>query len=502
MYRLVLFLFLLQSACTGSVEGGLDTNQKPNIVFLFADDLTYEAIGALGNKIIETPNLDKLVKSGTTFSHAYNMGGWNGAVCTASRAMMISGRSIWKARDISKQWSAKDSSALNQTWGKLMQAAGYDTYMSGKWHVQAPAGYVFQKVKNIRAGMPGDHSHKVPGIWNKVREAYKKNEDLSLIRPAGYFRPIDENDMSWLSYDTLNGGFWKGGKHWSEVLKDDALEFLSEASAKDSPFFMYLSFNAPHDPRQAPRSFLEKYPLDDIPVPENFMEQYPDKDGIGSSPALRDEALAPFPRTPYAVKTHIREYYAIISHLDEQIGKILNALEASGKADNTYIFFTGDHGLSVGHHGLLGKQNMYDHSMRVPLMMVGPGIAKGKVIESDVYLQDIMATTLDVAGITKPDYVDFHSLVNLADETLDGNYQNGVYGAYIDLQRMIRKEGFKLIVYPKIQKVKLFNLNDDPLEMHDLSGQAAYNEKRNSLLKDLIELQREMDDPLDLSSLL
>lgn len=383
-----------------------------------------------------------------------------------------------------------------------MESKGYDTYMSGKWHVQAPGDFVFQTARNIRPGMPRDYSYKEPGVWKKVGDAYKNNEDLKPIMPRGYFRPVDENDKSWLADDTLNGGFWQGGKHWSEVLKDDALEFIEEASGKDDPFFMYLSFNAPHDPRQAPRAFLEKYSLEDIPLPENFMTEYPDKDGIGAPPTLRDEALAPFPRTELAVKTHLREYYAIITHLDEQIGKILEALEASGKADNTYIFFTGDHGLSVGHHGLLGKQNMYDHSIRVPLMMVGPGVPKGKVVSKDVYLQDIMATSLELAGIDKPDYIDFHSLVNLMKGAENGNYEKGVYGAYVDLQRMIRKEGYKLIVYPKIKKMKLFDMNKDPLEMNNLADKSNYKDKVHSLLNDLIELQEEMGDLLDLTFLL
>ena len=177
---------------------------------------------------------------------------------------------------------------------------------------------------------------------------------------------------------------------------------------------MYLAFNATHDPRQAPQRFLDMYPLDSIKVPENFLPEYPFKDDIGNNPALRDEALAPFPRTEYAVKVHRREYYALLSHMDEQIGIILNALEASGKMDNTYIFFSADHGLSVGHHGLIGKQSLFDHSVRVPMMVLGPNIPKGQRLEQEVYVQDIMATSLELAHIDKPDYVQFHSFLDIA----------------------------------------------------------------------------------------
>ena len=213
--------------------------------------------------------------------------------------------------------------------------------------------------------------------------------------------------------------------------------------------------------------------------------------------------MAPFPRTPYAIKTHIREYYAIITHLDQQIGEILAALKKSGKDKNTYIFFTGDHGLSVGRHGLLGKQNMFDHSIRVPLLVVGPDIPKKQKIEHEVYLQDIMATSLELAKIDQPDEMEFNSLLGLARGiNKDKIKKEGIYGAYIDFQRMIRKDGFKLIVYPKIKKTILFDLKNDPLEMNDLSSDDIYSKKKKDLFNDLQLLQKKFSDPLDLSNLM
>ena len=126
---------------------------------------------------------------------------------------------------------------------------------------------------------------------------------------------------------------------------------------------MYIAFNAPHDPRQAPKKYVDMYPTDKIKIPKSFLKEHPLKEEIGSGKGLRDEKLAPFPRTKHAVQVNRREYYAIITHMDFQIGRILDHLDKTGQADNTYIFFTADHGLSVGHHGLLGKQNLYDHSV-------------------------------------------------------------------------------------------------------------------------------------------
>jgi len=490
----LLLILLLQLGCA---EEKTRKPDKPNIVFIFADDMTYSAINALGNKEVETPNLDRLVRKGTTFTHAYNMGGWNGAICVASRAMIISGRSIWDAQKISQKWA--EDQHLEKTWGQLMEQSGYDTYMTGKWHVRAPADSVFGQVVHVRPGMPRDswsHRGTIPIINKMINDGSTEEE----IRSVGYNRPLHENDNTWSPTDMGYGGFWEGGKHWSEVLADDALGFVEMAKGKDEPFFMYLAFNAPHDPRQAPQEYLDKYPLDHISVPKSFLPEYPYKDGIGNGPNLRDEALAPFPRTEYAVKKHIQEYYALITHLDDQIGRILEGLEATGKMDNTYIIFTADHGLSVGRHGLLGKQSQFDHSIRPPFILVGPQVPEDKRVDADIYLQDAMATSLELAGIQKPEYVFFNSVIPLIRNQKMDQYP-AIYGCFEDSQRMIRTDGFKLMVYPKLDKILLFDLSQDPEEMTDLSENPEYREKRDELFQKLVKLQKEMKDTLDISRL-
>lgn len=501
------FLLLIVSlttivSCTTN-QSSDDLNEKPNIVFLFADDLTYDAVNALGNSEIQTPNLDRLVNSGVNFSHTYNMGAWGGAVCAASRAMIISGRFVWRANDFRRNWGKNDTMYYKQSWGKLMEQAGYDTYMTGKWHVDARPEQVFQTVKHIRPGMPKDNwdHHEMVRLFKDVIDKQKVDGKLvsaSDVMPVGYNRPLSIDDNSWSPSDTKFGGFWEGGKHWSEVLKDDAIEFINQAKSKDNPFFMYLAFNAPHDPRQAPQEYIDKYPIENISLPKNWLPEYPWKDSIGNSAGLRDEALAPFPRTEYATKVNIQEYYAIITHLDAQIGGILDALEASGKMDNTYIFFTADHGLAVGKHGLFGKQNMFDHSIRPPMFFTGPDIPKGKTVNADVYLQDIMATSLELAGIEKPEYVEFNSFLPQAKGEKQESHYEEIYGAYIDHQRMIRKDGFKLIVYPRVEKILLFDLDKDPDEIQNLADDDNQSARVKSMFSDLIELQKEMEDDLDL----
>ena len=496
--QLLATFFLLFISFTINAEAPAST--KPNIVFLYADDFAYWAINALGNEIIQTPNLDKLVAQGVSFSNAFNMGGWNGAICIASRSMLISGRSIWKANEINRQWGEGNTAAHSQTWGRLMSNAGYNTFATGKWHIQADPEQVFEETVNINpGGMPPDHLTGTPGLYDEVREAYANGEDFYALLPPGYNRPLSETDDSWTASDPVHNGYWTDGTHWSEVQRGDAINFIDAASRSEDPFFLYLAFNAPHDSRQSPKEFLDLYPLEDIPLPENWLPEYPYLDEMGDLRVMRDEMLGPVPRTPYAIRTHIREYYAIISHLDAQIGMILQALEEKELMDNTYIFFTGDNGLSVGQHGLLGKQNMFDHSIHVPLLAAGPDLPSGTEVSSDIYLQDIMATSLSLAGIEKPDFVDFNSFLNLANGVASElPLPNGVYGAYMDTQRMIRKDGFKLILYPRNRELLLFDLNADPLEMNDLSEKPQYAAKVRNLFEGLLSLQAQMEDPLNL----
>ena len=320
--------------------------------------------------------------------------------------------------------------------------------------------------------------------------------------PNGYNRPLSAKDDSWSPTDRSKGGYWEGGKHWSEVAADDALGFINQANQKkNKPFFMYIAFNAAHDPRQSPGEFLDMYPVESIKIPASFQPDYPYHEAIGVGPTLRDEALAPFPRTELAVKTHLREYYALISHLDAQIGRIMAGLKHNGLLENTYIFFTSDHGLAVGMHGLLGKQNMYDHSMRPPLLMTGPGIKSGSIVNRDVYYQSIMPTALELAGVQKPNFVEFKSLLSLVRGSQTGKLYPAIYGAYMNLQRMVRKDGFKLIVYPRANKFLLYDMTNDPEEIINLADKPAFRRKKYELLSVLLTLQKQYADTLDITGM-
>ena len=455
------------------LPGHAEVPEKPNILFIFADDFAYDCVAAQGNDQVKTPTIDQLAHGGTTFTHAYNMGAYSGAVCISSRMMLNSGRFVWTSKKLHGQ--AEQERVAGRWWSEYMKKAGYETYMTGKWHVKASAKKSF------------DHQvHERPGMPNQTKE--------------GYNRPKPDGTDPWDPTDPKFGGFWKGGKHWSEVIADDTEAFLDHAKTIDKPFFMYIAFNAPHDPRQAPQKYQDMYPPDKIKVPQPFIKQYPYGDAMQCPPGLRDERLAPHPRFEHAIQVNRSEYYALITHLDDQIARIMDALEKTGKADNTLIVFTADHGLACGHHGLMGKQNMYDHSVRVPFILKGPGIAPGKEINAGIYLQDIMPTTLEWAGIKKkPDHVDFKSLNPLLKDERAEHY-SAIYGGYREGQRAITHDGYKLILYPKAKVALLFNLKDDKDEARDLANQPASKPIIKKLFAKLLELQEEVKDEPDLKA--
>jgi len=459
MLKSALILCLLATSIIAS--------EKPNILFILTDDQCFDAIGAHGEQhTLQTPNIDRLTQLGTTFQRAYNIGSWKPAVCVSSRTALVTGASIWKAQ------SALEDAIQGEIklWPQYMKDLGYDTYLAGKWHVEYPAEQAFDVSQNVRKGMPR-------------------------AKPSGAKRSLVEGaPLEWLPWDTNYGGFWEGGKHWSEVTADDCISFLHTAQKSKNPFFMYIGFNAPHDPRQSGKNYIEQYPLEDIELPSTYMDSYPDQAHNGV-PIVRDEKLAPFPRTPHAIKVNIQEYYAIITHLDEQIGRILETLESQGILQDTWIVFTSDHGLAIGKHGLLGKQNLYEHSLRAPFIICSPQAPAGKTINTPIFIQDIMPTLLEVAGGTPPAHVNFKSLLPLLQGSSEEHYSS-IYTAYTNTQRSIIEGDWKLICYPQRKVSKLFNLDTDPLEKHNLATDATYAAKLKSLTQ-LLETQMNLSgDPM------
>ncbi|MBN8248532.1 MAG: sulfatase-like hydrolase/transferase, partial [Verrucomicrobia bacterium] len=207
---------------------------------------------------------------------------------------------------------------------------------------------------------------------------------------------------------------------------------------------------------------------------------------------LRDENLAAYPRTREAVGDQLCEYYGLITHLDEQVGRILSALAASPHGDNTVVIYAADHGLALGSHGLLGKQSVYEHSMRCPLIVAGPGIPHGTTA-AFTYLFDIHPTLLDLAGVVRPDGLAGENLRPIWTGQRE-SVRDSIFLPFTDTMRAVRDRRWKLIVYPKIARRQLFDLETDPGEMNDLSEDPRFEEPLQDLLQRMATWQSRVGD--------
>ncbi len=445
----ILPLFAVCQYCITSV-GYAD--ERLNVLFLFADDMRADTIAAHGNPNIETPNLDRLVQNGFSFRRNYVFGGNSGAVCVPSRAMLMSGR----------RWFDIDTASLKGTLllPELLGSNGYETFATGKWH-NGEASWLraFQRGRTIMFGGMSDHT-KVP-IKDRLPDG-----SLSQTRVSDQFS--------------------------SEMFADSAIDFLKTRD-RDRPFFAYVAFTAPHDPRQPPQEYRDRYYRKLPPLPPNFLPQLPFDNGMMNGG--RDENLAAWPRTEAIIRDQLAEYYGMITHMDDQIGRILTALEQSGDADNTLIVFTADNGLAMGSHGLLGKQSVYEHSMRTPLIVVGPNVPAGQSSSAFTYLLDLYPTICDVLKISLPQ--------NLAGSSLRSIWsgekkeiRDSLFLPYIDIQRAVRDDRWKLIAYPKIEYLQLFDLQSDPDERHNLARQPEYADELKRLHQLMAKWQADTGDQL------
>jgi arylsulfatase A-like enzyme len=443
-------LSLLLASFT-SVEAS-PSQKRPNILFLFADDQRADTISAWGNSHIKTPNLDKLVASGFSFRSNYIFGGNNGAVCMPSRAMLMSG----------KNWFHIDVKTLSgvKLMPELLGERGYVTFGVGKWHNGEPSWLrAFQQGKTVMFGGMSDHL-KVP-----VRD----------LGPDGKLTPVRT-----------------GEKFSSELFADSVIEFLKK-QAGQKPFFAYVAFTAPHDPRMPPSPQREYYYENKPPLPLNFAAQFPFDNGHMLN--CRDENLAAWPRTESVIRDQLAEYYGMITHLDGQIGRILQALKDAGLADNTIIIYAADNGLALGSHGLMGKQNVFEHSMRVPLIFAGPGIPAGKSTRAFTYLLDVFPTVCDLTGVTPPSDLEGKSLRSLWDGQKD-KIRDSVFLPFLQIQRAVRDERWKLIAYPKAGVLQLFDLQNDPNELTNLSDAPEHAADIKRLLILLKDWQAKSGDTL------
>ena len=415
----------------GLMAGSAHAAEKPNVLFLLADDMRADAVGALGNPVVQTPNLDALVNRGFAFTNAYCQGSTTGAVCNPSRHMILSGMSLYRY----------DPKKKDGTFADVMGKAGYET-----WHL----------------GKRGNTPHEYHKAFD--RSAYLKDDQVR-----------------------------KSGQH-GKAAADGAIDFLKARKDYDKPFCMYLAFAGPHDPRVAAPQWRQRYEVGEVPLPKNFAPFHPFDTG---DMIVRDEQLLPWPRTEAAVRDELRDYYGCITSIDANIGRILATLKKQGELDKTLVVFSADHGLALGSHGLLGKQSLYEHSMKAPLVLAGPGVPHGSS-DAFAYLYDIYPTIADFAGAKPPAGLDGKSLAPAIRGKAKG-VRDTIFLSYLKCQRAVRRGDWKLIRYPLVGKTQLFNVKENPDEMRDLAGDALELNRLDEMIALLRDQQKQFDDTAPLT---
>jgi arylsulfatase A-like enzyme len=407
--------------------------ERPNIVILLADDFRPDAIAALGNPAVRTPHLDQLARRGLIFRRAYNFGSNQAAVCLPSRNMFLSGRSYFR-------WKGRPHASAEQpNLPRSFNDAGYATFHIGK------GGNIAAKIE-------------------------------PLFQTHSYLKDRAERTS---------------GEPGRAAI-DRSLEWLAQQPS-DRPYLMYIAFEAPHDPRVAADKYRVGYDASSYPLPGNFLPEHPFDNG---ELRVRDEQLAPWPRTPEEIRRQLVDYAAVITGLDHHIGRLMAAIQSRGDQKNTVILFASDNGLAIGSHGLMGKQNLYEHSARVPLIIAGPGIPAGES-PSLTYLFDIYPTLCDLAHIPIPEGLDGISLLPILGDPKKSLRQELLL-TYRHQQRAITTDRWKLILYPPSHRTQLFDLMADPLEQIDLSPSKDHQETRDQLFQRLRLLQQQFADELPL----
>ena len=419
---------------------------RPNILFILADDQAPFDLKLYNpQSTLNSPNLDRLASGGMVLDAAHHMGSFSGAVCSPSRHMIMSGRTLWRL-PIGPGATNCPPNLETNTIGAVFNRAGYATLRTCKQGNSYPAA----------------------------------NKQFSVVHDA-----------------TKRGGTRESGSAWHA---DRVLDYLdARKTAKDErPFFIYFGLSHPHDVRDGTPELLAKYGATNHadpsaspaahprqpPLPPNWLPAHPfdnthmdvrDEVAVSGVWRRRDEAT---------IRNELGREFACAENIDIQVGRVLAKLEEMGELENTYIFYTADHGIAIGRHGLQGKQNLYEHTWRVPMIVKGPGIKPGSRAPGNLYLLDLLATFCDLTGVKPPETnegtsfkpVLFGERQTIRD-TLYGVYNGGAKPG----MRCVKQGDWKLIQYEASEsgtrETQLFNLKDNPhefLAVHHDANVAAF----------------------------
>lgn len=413
-----------------------------NIVWIMSDDHARHALSCYGSGLNKTPNLDRIASEGVRFDNAF----CTNSLCAPSRATLFTGKysHINGMKDNTPQ-SVFDGS--QQTFPKLLQKAGYRTAIIGKWHlVSDPTGFDYWNI------LPGQGVYFDPQFIEMGKR----------VKRPGYV---------------------------TDIITDDAIRYLEGAGA--APFCLLVHHKAPHRVWEPDPKHSQMYAAREMPEPATFNDDYRNR---ASSAAHADNRIADMPdwvkqqppgMTPEQTKKwnyqrFIKDYLRVIASVDDNVGRLLETLEASGLASNTLVAYTSDNGFFLGDHGWFDKRFMYEESLRVPLMMRLPGAKRGRVEKRMVANIDFAPTLLDAAGVPVPADIQGRSLAPLL-AGKDVEWRESFYYHYYEYPQPhrvrphygVRTERYKLVYYPTVNEWELFDLKSDPRELKSVYAEPA-----------------------------
>lgn len=461
----------LGAAMTGLASrlSAADAKDRPNIIYIMTDDHAAHAISCYGSRINKTPNLDRLAAGGMRFENAFT----TNAICGPGRACLLTGKysHMHGYRDNTTS-SRFDGS--QQTFPKLLQQAGYQTAMIGKWHLKSdPQGFDHWCI------LPGDGRYADPEFIDKGKKEVVK----------GYV---------------------------TDVITDKTIDWLKNRDAT-KPFCVLCHHKAPHREWNPDAKHAKLYEDDDIPVPPTFNDDYSNR-----SPAAREATMTvekhltkadlkqdpPAGLTPEQLKNwkyqrYIKDYLRCIASVDDNIGRLLDYLDESGLAKNTIVIYTSDNGFFLGDHGWYDKRFMYEQGFRVPLIIRYPGQTNPGSATKDMAINcDFGPTILDCAGTSVPADMQGRSLKPVLAGSTPGDWRKSVYYHYYEYPGPhrarphygVRGERYKLIHFYTIKEWELFDLQADPNELKNVYADPAYAKVREEMTAELNRLRAEYKD--------
>ena len=436
-----------------------------NIVFLFSDEHAGAVMGNSGHQVVQTPHLDRLAEQSYAFDNAY----CNSPICTPSRLSLLTGR-------YPHQIEAWDLGAIvdrrYQTWGDYLTEADYETVLCGRTHFNGT-----DRLLGFSRRLLDD----LPRWCNTTGRPPRRTPD-ERRGSNSHVAECGPGDHEHTKYD----------RHVTDL----AVEFLREkaGSPDDKPFLLYCGFMHPHFPLIAPPEFYALYDPDALELPATWNEPLESQ-----HPIIQHHRWAwrnDIPPPEATVRCALASYYALVSSLDAQIGRILAAIDTSPLAENTVVIYTSDHGEMAGHHGIWQKQCFYEPAVRVPLMLRLPSGETGRVAQN-VSLVDLLPTLLEIAGLETPSDLPGHNLLAIAehqaDETTRAVFSEYHHSGMLNAGFMLKRGNYKLCHYVGSEP-QLFDLGADPLENGDLAPRSEYATIRSEMevaLREILDPERE-----------